>query len=86
MGTEDIDLKELASILKERSPPGEPRGYLRGRSALRDMVREALGCSELTAEELVDTMEARGYLRYGGDPKSRSHAFAPWTIDPAAEL
>ena len=33
-----------------------------------------LGRSELEAEELVDTLEMHGYLRFVGDPSSRSQA------------
>lgn len=85
MNLDEIDLAELAQSLRERTPPGEPKGYLRGKAALRDMVRALLGCSELEAEDLVETMESRGYLRFEGNPAERAEAFAPWAIDPTAE-
>ena len=44
-----------------------PRGYVRGKGDLRAAVVDTLACSELEAEQLVDTMESRGLLRYEGD-------------------
>ncbi len=85
MDLEAIDLRALAASLRERAPSGEPRGYLRGKTALRDWVESLLGCSELEAEELIDTLESRRYLVYSADPAQRSQAFAQWVIDPAAE-
>ncbi|MBI5546679.1 MAG: hypothetical protein HY901_22580 [Deltaproteobacteria bacterium] len=86
MSIDDVDLAQLAQSLRERAPAGEPRGYLRGKAALRDMVVRILGCSELEAEDLVETLESRGYLRFEGNPAERSQAFAPWDIDPHAEM
>jgi competence protein ComEC len=80
---EDIDLLELAERIKRHIPPNEPPvGYLRGRSYFRDVVAHELGCSELEAEELVDTLEMHGYLRFEGDPSVRSRAESRWDIDP----
>jgi hypothetical protein len=57
-------------------------GYLRGRSWFRDVLVEELGCSELEAEELVDTLENNGYIRFLGDPSVRSRAESRWSVDP----
>ncbi len=83
---DDVDLAELANALREKAPPGEPKGYLRGKATLRDLVVSILGCSELEAEDLVETLELRGYLRFEGNPAERSQAYSQWAIDPAAEL
>ena len=48
-----------------------PAGYVEGKGALRAAVVELLGCSELEAEQLVDTMETRGFIRYQGDPREQ---------------
>ncbi len=77
---EDIDLREFAGRLRERIPLGSPVGYLRGKAYFRDLATELLGCSALVAEELVDTLEMRGYLRFQGDPSDRSGATTPWEI------
>src|SRR6266542_3720151 len=70
---EDVDLMEIAERLRRHIPEGEPPGgYLRGRSYFRDVLAHELGCSELEAEELVDTLEMNGYLKFEGDPSVRS--------------
>jgi len=81
MSIEDVDLAELADRIRRHIPPNEPPvGYLRGRSYFRDVITHELGCSELEAEELVDTMEMNGYLRFEGDPSARSRAESRWTV------
>ena len=83
MSIEDVDLAELADRIRRHIPPNEPPvGYLRGRSYFRDVITHELGCSELEAEELVDTMEMNGYLRFEGDPSARSRAESRWTVVP----
>jgi hypothetical protein len=80
---EDIDLMDLAERIRRHIPPNEPPvGYLRGRSYFRDVVARELGCSDLEAEELVDTLEMHGYLRFTGDPSVRSRADSRWEVDP----
>ncbi|WP_224367382.1 hypothetical protein [Hyalangium versicolor] len=84
MISDDLDLRQLTTDLKTALSHGEPVGYLRGKSLFRDMLVELKGFSELEAEELVDTLEARGFLRFLGDPAERSVADAPWEITPHA--
>jgi competence protein ComEC len=80
---EDVDLMEVAERLRRHIPEGEPPvGYLRGRSYFRDVLVHELGCSELEAETLVDTLEMNGYLKFAGDPSVRSRAESRWDIDP----
>jgi competence protein ComEC len=80
---EDVDLMEVTERLKRHIPEGEPPvGYLRGRSYFRDVLVHELGCSELEAETLVDTLEMNGYLKFAGDPSVRSRAESRWDIDP----
>ncbi len=77
---DDIDLRELARQLRDHTPAGSPVGYLRGKAYFRDLAASLLGCSQLQAEELVDTLELRGYLRFEGNPEARSQADAQWQI------
>jgi hypothetical protein len=78
---EDVDLAELAERIRSHIPPTEPPvGYLRGRSYFRDILVAELGCSELEAEELVDTLEMNRYLRFEGDPAARAHAESRWVV------
>lgn len=86
MQLEEIDLAELSGRLRAELGDSEPIGYLRGKSVLRDIVQRLMGCSELEAEELVDTLELRGYLHFEADPTRRARAYAHWDVDPGSEL
>jgi hypothetical protein len=65
---EEIDLDELRRRLAEWFQGEGPAGYVPGKSALRAAVVALLECSELEAEELIDTLESRLLIRYEGDP------------------
>lgn len=82
MISDDLDLRQLTADLKHLLAPGEPVGYLRGKALMRDMLVETKGFSLYEAEELIDTLEARGFLRFLGDPSERSIADAHWEISP----
>jgi len=82
MITDDLDLQQLTADLKRLLPHGEPVGYLRGKSLMRDMLLSMNRFSELEAEELIDTLESRGFLRFLGDPTERSVADSHWEISP----
>lgn len=86
MDISQVDLAELARLILRHVPPNEPPvGYLRGRSYFRDVVAHELRCSEMEAEELVDTLEMNGYLRFEGNPSERSVADSRWDIVPDHE-
>lgn len=82
---EDLDLQELTERLRAKLGPGEPIGYLRGKSLMRDMLVHEFSFSELESEELIDTLELRGFLHFLGDPAERSHAESHWEIEPQHE-
>ena len=77
---EEVDLAALVAGIRRDFGGEAPVGYLRGRTAIRDAVVRRLGCSALEAEELVDTMESRGFLHYPGDASARSYADLPWEL------
>jgi hypothetical protein len=78
---ERIDLGELARMIRRHIPQGEPPvGYLRGRSYFRDVIAHELQCSDVEAEDLVDTLQMNGYLHFQGDPSERSVADSRWDI------
>ena len=77
---EDIDLQELTHSLRMALKPGDPVGYLRGKSLMRDVLVHDRGYSELEAEELIDTLELQGYLHFLGDPTERSVADSHWEM------
>jgi hypothetical protein len=78
---EEVDLAELAQALQSELVGESVAGYLEGRTALRDQVVTVLHSSELEAEELIDTMVSRGFLRFSGDPSGSSPA-GFWRVDP----
>jgi len=82
MISEDLDLQQLTADLKNTLGPGEPIGYLRGKALMRDVLVHMKRFSELEAEELIDTLELRGFLRFLGDPTERSVADSHWEISP----
>ena len=78
---ERIDLGDLARMIQRHIPQGEPPvGYLRGRSYFRDVIAHELRCSDMQAEQLVDTLEMNGYLHFEGNPSERSVADSRWEI------
>jgi hypothetical protein len=72
---EQIDLAALTQSLAERVGPIGREGDLAGRTAFRDATVDALDCSELEAELIVDTLVARGFLVLRGET---------WTVRPTA--
>jgi hypothetical protein len=64
---ENVDLEELGRKLANHFGEAPPAGYIRGKGDLRAAVVLLLSCSELEAEQLVDTLEGRGLIRYEGD-------------------
>jgi hypothetical protein len=77
---EEVDLAELTESLRERFVGARPVGYLEGRTVLRDAAAAQLGCSELEAESLIDTLVARGFIRYEGDPEADLNDGRPWSL------
>lgn len=61
---ESIDLEELTRDLRERCGHCI-EDVVVGRTLLRDQVASSLQCSMLEAEQLVDTLIGRGFIRQG---------------------
>ena len=59
---ESVDLEALKSMLR-RLCGTSVAGAVIGRTRLRDEVTRHLGCSLLMAEQIVDTMIDRGFIR-----------------------
>ncbi len=86
MVPEDVDLAVLVDELRSAFPNGDGVvGYLRGKALMRDALIDTRGYSALQAEELVDTLEARGFLRFEGDPSERSVADSHWALGAGFE-
>jgi hypothetical protein len=61
MDPEAVDLAELTAAVRDRCGP-RLAGAVVGRTRIRDEVVEQLACSQLEAENLVDTMIGRGFV------------------------
>lgn len=64
LSVEQLDLSQLASALRRRYGRYLVAGYLHGKTLMRDALEELLRCSDSMAEELVETLELQGYLRF----------------------
>lgn len=62
LDVEAIDLSAVAGTLRMRLSEAIPDA-LEGRTLMRDVVAEHLGASLLEAEEIVDTLVDRGFVR-----------------------
>ena len=77
---EGVDLACIAGELNRVYAGAPPSGYLLGRTAMRDAVVRFLECSQLQAEEIIDTMIARGLLVYQGSPSEQVDDLRSWWI------
>jgi hypothetical protein len=78
---DEIDLNQVSERLHQAFDHFPPSGYLQGKTAMRNALEEALHCSELQAEEMVDTLELRGFIRFDGDPSAPAEVDSAWTIE-----
>ncbi len=58
---ESIDLEDIVQALRQAFG-ARIEGEVVGRTRLRDAVVDKLHCSELEAEQIVDTLIARGFV------------------------
>lgn len=75
-----VDLAHVTSELARVFGGNPPGGYLPGKTAFRDAVTELLGCSQLEAEEIVDTLIACGFLQYEGETVAGVDDVRAWRI------
>lgn len=75
-----VDLSALAAQLAEVLGKSELGGPIVGRTVLRDAVVQALDCSQLQAEQLVDTMVGRNLLVFDREVGEAG----VWRICPAS--
>lgn len=64
LNPESIDLAVLSASVRARVGSSRLDGYLDGKTRLRDAVTDELGCSTLEAEQVTDTLVARGFARF----------------------
>lgn len=78
---EEIDLRRVAERLNGLFRHSPPVGYLPGKTLMRNALEDCFHLSELQAEELLDTLEARGFVRFEGNPAGASEVDEPWAIE-----
>jgi hypothetical protein len=79
---ENIDLRRIAERLRVLFLHQPPLGYLNGKTSMRNALEDCFQLSELDAEELIDTLESRGFVRYEGDPSGAPEIEdVPWAIE-----
>ena len=81
LAVESVDLAELAALVRRRYGRHLYASYLRGKTLMRDAIVEELRCSAYEAEELVETLELMGYVRFPS-LADQTHALTrdTWTI------
>lgn len=82
---ESVDLNRVAERLHSLFVHHPPAGYLDGKTAMRNALEDSFGVSEMDAEELVDTLETRGFVHYEGDPTAPTEVDTYWSIDDRRE-
>jgi hypothetical protein len=78
---ESVDLGRVTQRLHDLFQHDPLLGYLHGKTAMRNALEDTFQISELDAEELLDTMESRGFIHFDGDPTSESEVEASWEIE-----
>ena len=73
LSVEEVDLAALAAAVQRRYGRHLYASYLRGKTLMRDAVIEELRCSAYEAEELVETLELQGSVRF---PELADHTHA----------
>ena len=82
---EELDLAQLTRTLMTHFGGRRPAGYVPGHTAIRDAVMASTDCSAMEAEDLVATLESRGYIRFTGSKGDRVDSLENlWVFDPSA--
>ncbi len=76
MDLEAVNLAEVTGLLRRQFASAPAEGFVNGRTLIRDVVGEHLGCSDAEAEVLVDIMVGRGFLRFEADTPTAGEAEA----------
>jgi len=79
LGETEPDLEQLSRRLVERDLSLD--GYVLGMTSIRDAVAELESCSLERAEELVEILQGRGFVRFEGDPARVSGWPQRWVVE-----
>jgi len=78
LNVEDVDLSALTSALASTLGPAVDGPGIVGRTAMRDATAAELDCSQLEAEQVVDTLILQGFARLAKDEDGRE----VWRLRP----
>lgn len=81
MGGYGTDLSKIAGGLRRRFHGMNPRGYVRGKTRIRNAVMDIFGFSAMKAEALVEQLQSRGFVRYSGNPREMDTGRDTWRIN-----
>ena len=56
--------------------------YVPGKTQIRDAIIAELSCSAVRAESLVERLEERGFIHFGGDSDRVEMTPGVWVLDP----
>ena len=82
-GSKPRDPLDLARVTRQlrQQMGGELRSeYLRGKTDMRDAVIDILDCSALHAERVVDTLVARGFIRFRSHAANKAGRHGSWKM------
>ena len=78
-----VDLGSLTKELRTRMRTRAPVDYTRGKDRMQRAVQDVLGCTEIRAEHIVDSLVARGYAHFGRHPQfPRQRTQGRWELNP----
>ena len=76
-----ISAREALGVLQRSfSKSTPPVGYLSGLTQMRNAIADDTGCSLLKAELLVEHLEEKGHITYGGDTYAPEVIPGSWSI------
>ncbi|GAB4558570.1 MAG: hypothetical protein Tsb0020_03650 [Haliangiales bacterium] len=78
-------LQDIAAMLERRLGDALPRGYIPGKTRIRDIVIHALNVPATRAELIVDQLQAHGLIQYDGDPSEVDGVHHAWRIYTRAQ-
>ncbi|MEO8801712.1 MAG: hypothetical protein ABI551_27735 [Polyangiaceae bacterium] len=79
---EPVDLATVAAELVRRFGARIEAAYVPGKTMFRDVVCETQDVSQLEAEEICDSMERRGLLKFSHSAEAGN----VWIVEPPKEM
>ncbi|MFK8001941.1 MAG: hypothetical protein AB8H86_20260 [Polyangiales bacterium] len=79
-GARARDWPTMARWVRARIRTSPPRGYVRGKTRLRNDLVDQLGLTPLRAEMFIDHMESSGAIEYAGSPDRLDHGMREWLV------